>query len=121
MSDNQKMKEIFDPLISKAKETLSGRPQTAELQAVVLKTRLGNTYTILSADSQSEQQVLREMTVQGDTQVSYLVAMWQGDCLDVPSYALREKLIALNKENENTRLVLRGEGCLAVRTIGSTM
>lgn len=121
MMDCRDMEATFNQMISFAQEVLADRPQTANLQAVVLKTSLGNTHTILSADPQSEQQALQQMVVQADTQVLYLVTMWQGGCLDVPAYALREKLLALNKENENALLVLQGEGHLGVRTVGSTM
>lgn len=109
-------------LIALARTTLDNTPKADELEIIVFVTSQENTYTIISSDPHSEDRVIQTMVAQGDTQISYLVCMWASHyCLDVPSYTLRKKLVALDRQNENALLVLRGEGHLVSRTIASTM
>ena len=127
MKDNTVSPEIeaaFTELLALAGETLDNAPGADMSQAIALRTAAGSThafFTTLAELPAAEERVLADLTAGGDTRVSFLVALWESRCVDLPAYSLREKLIALDRRNLETLLVLQGEGHLSIRTLGSTM
>lgn len=127
MKDNLVSPEVeaaLKELLALAGETLDNAPEAHMSQAIALRTAAGSThafFTTLAELPAVEERILAALTAGGDTQVSFLVVLWESRCVDLPAYSLREKLIALDRRNLETLLVLQGEGHLAVRTVGSTM
>lgn len=113
---------VFDALLSAAGNALKElSPEAGGSYAIALKTGGGKICSAASTDRQTDERIMQALIGAGETRVTHLVAVWKEGCLDIPSYALREKLLGLNKENENALLALQGEGCFVVRTVGSTV
>ena len=118
------VEQAFTELLTLAEEAVIPVATDGMWQAIACKTAAGNTHLFfLTFDDQtaSEEKILSTLTTQKDTAIAFLLVMWNNHCIDLPSYSLRQKLIAMDEKNREALLVLRGENCLAVRTIGSTM
>lgn len=56
-----------------------------------------------------------------DTAIEAVLGMWEDGCVDIISYKLREKLIALDERNRETLLVLQGQTGYVVRTVDASV
>ena len=84
----------------------------------VLETAAGNVYTIFNNDFQKTLDTLAQA---GDTVVTKMVAMWEGECVDVPSYAFRKALLELDDANRQTKVLLRSESGYITKPMGSML
>lgn len=66
-------------------------------------------------------QVVAALTEAEDTHILQLIHVWKNHCLDIPSYSLRQALMALHPENKNARLMLAGENSFTILTVSETM
>ena len=78
----------------------------AAVLVYVLETASGNIHTVVNNDFQK---TLDAMAKANDAVVTKMVAMWQEGSVDVPSYAFRKALLALDAANEQTEVILRTE------------
>ena len=78
----------------------------AAVLVYVLETASGNIHTVVNNDFQK---TLDTMAQANDTVVTKMVAMWQEGFVDVPSYAFRKALLALDAANKQTEVILRTE------------
>lgn len=126
-SVSPEIEQAFTGLLKLAKEAVNSMAADGMWQAVVCQTTAGNTHVFfMNYDDQAtqatcEEKILNTFVTQKDTAIAFLVAMWRDQWIDLPSYDLRRKLIDLDGSNREALLVLQGENCLVVRTIGSTM
>ncbi len=101
----------FARLVDIANEELKKKSATYMTQAVVFKTEKGNIYhTVISdtlADTESDA-LLKKMKHNCDTHIESIVCCWEGGCVDIPSYDLRQKLIALDRRNKDALILLQG-------------
>lgn len=118
------IEQAFTGLLALAKNAFDRFDAGEMSQAVAIQTTAGNMHVfMMSFDDQtaSEEKILNTLVTQKDTAIAFLVAMWGNHWIDLPSYSLRQKLIDIDESNREALLVLQGENCLVVRTVGSTM
>lgn len=84
----------------------------------VLETASGNIHTVVNNDFQK---TLASLVQSGDTVVNQMVAMWEGECVDVPSYAFRKALLELDDANRQAKVLLRSENGYIAKPIGIMM
>lgn len=96
-------------------------------QVIVAQTSGGNMVTTVVSDATDSEDAdmrgfLDALSESGDTELVRLVCMWRLDnWLDLPSYAFRERLCALNPANSDTQMLLAGERSCIVKRIGQTL
>ena len=97
--------------------------ETPEAEGItILRTGKGQEYRFpFSFQENFTAEVVAALTAAGDPQVLYILHIWTNHALDVPSYELREALLALHPENRNTRMLLVGEKGFHIRSIEETM
>lgn len=106
----QGLEAALESALSKAKSLLSENPSAAQVN--LLMTANERIYSFLRRgwdDETQENECLRQLQEAENTQVVSILCMWQDLTIDMPSYALRKKLLAMNAANGETRLLLRGE------------
>ena len=112
---NQNLLE-FEQLIKEAEKLLKSDP-SAE-QAVVVLTSKGNIYSfanhnVMSGSVEDECAFAGFLTENDDTEIRYMVCMWDDATPDVPSCHLRDLLVELRLSNQNIEILLKsGEGFL---------
>lgn len=88
----------------------------------IVRTAKGKEYRFpLSLDKPFVPQVTATLTEAEDTHILYLIHVWKNHWLDVPSYGLRQALMALHPENKNAHLMLIGEKNFVIRSMEATM
>lgn len=103
-------------LIQEAEKLLKSDP-SAE-QAVVVLTSKGNIFSfanhnVTSGSAEDEIAFARSLTENDDTEIRYMVCMWNDSTPDVPSCHLRNLLVELSPANQNIEVLLKsGEGFL---------
>ncbi len=111
--------QTVNRMIDQACQTLETSPKTEMSQAVVILTRAGNSYCFhntLEDLPAEEDRIVAALEEKNDTAVLCLIAVWRKGGVDVVSYGLREKLIALNDANREAWMPM-----LTVRTVGESM
>ena len=96
-------------------------------QAVVLLSAKGNEYSILIKNALSEEKadetaLLERIKNVNDTEICYVLCMWQADkCIDIPSFDFRKLLCALNPKNTEALLfVMTANGVSGIK-VSTTM
>lgn len=95
-------------------------------QAIVLYSVTGNEYGAVISNALSEEMIeetalLKKTTLARDTEIRYVLCMWQDQSIDIPSYAFREKLCACNPKNKDSLLFVMTSDGVARVTISSTI
>lgn len=124
--------DTFMSLLSEADILLQEDPFAEEV--IVVETATGNRYhcsnhEIMDGDFSEEVAFIEKLRDSGDSKVCYLVAMWNpADCIhsdlypvDLPSFHLREKLLALSSHNADTLILLLGRDGYGYKKLGVTM
>lgn len=122
--DLENLKNEFYCLLEEAKGLLAEENVGKDGQMIILKTAKSNKYHFVNYflnGPEDEERFLQMLRNRDDTQVQYLVCMWYGYQLDVPSMHFRQGLIGICPRNENAIMVLQGENVLHARTIAQTM
>ena len=107
---SQGLEAALESALSKAKSLLSENPSAAQVN--LLMTANERIYSFLRRgwdDETQENECLRQLQEDENAQLVFILCMWQDLTIDLPSYALRTKLLAMNAANGETRLLLRGE------------
>ena len=66
-------------------------------------------------------EILAALRAAGDVHVRHLVHIWKNHWLDVPSYSLRQALLALHPQNADAHLMLIGEENFVFLSVRDTM
>ena len=121
----------FDSTIfCRLKETATGLLRDVErsryTQAIVLYSVTGNQYgavisNALSEEMTEETTLLNKAILARDTEIRYVVCMWQDQSIDIPSYAFREKLCACNPKNKDSLLFVMTPDGVAGITVSAAM
>lgn len=114
----------FNRLLEEAERLIKEENVGKDGQLIILKTDKSNKYHFVNYflnGPEDEERFLQMLRQRDDTQVQYLVCMWYGYQLDVPSMRFRQGLIGICPQNENAIMVLQGENVLHARTIAQTM
>ena len=88
----------------------------------IVRTAKGREYRFpLTMDKPFVPEAIATLTEAADHHILYLIHVWKNHCLDVPSYGLRQALMALHPENKDACLMLAGENGFTILTLGETM
>lgn len=107
---------VFDSMKDKALDLLSHSEKSQYTQAIVLRSAGGNEYSTiirnaLSEDKMDEKSLLRKMQEAKDSEICFVLCMWQDNCVDIPSFAFRKLLLESNEKNSDTTLfVMTADG-----------
>ena len=107
--------EIFKSMKEKAIELISNADNCKYTQAIVLRSSKGNEYGIvvrnaLSEEKSDEQALLQKIQDARDSAICFVLCMWQGGCIDIPSCDFRKALLKLNEENAEAMLFVMTAG-----------
>lgn len=86
----------------------------------ILRIDSGKEYRVpmtLDHYAQDMKAAVQTLTEDGQTRVTYLCHVWKNHGLDVPGAALREGLMQLNPENQNTLTMVCGEERFIIQTL----
>ena len=118
---------LFEQMKKTAETELSKAETGQYTQAVVFLSAKGNEYSTyiknaLSENMADEIALLEKMKNVNDTEICYVLCLWQDNkCIDVPSYAFRELLCALNPKNAEALLfVMTANGVSGIK-VSTTM
>ena len=113
---------VFEQMKQKALELLSNAKGEQYAQAIVLRSINNNEYAIianaLDKERVDESLLLKKIKEENDTQISYILCLWQDKNVDICSYSFREKLLALNEKNSDTLIfVTTQDGISAIKLL----
>lgn len=118
--------DVLERMKKTAETELSGAEMGQYTQVVVILSATGKQYSALIQNALSEEKadetaLLERMKALNDTEIRYVLCMWQDQCIDVPSYAFRKLLCALNPKNTEAMLfVMTADGVCGIQ-LSTTM
>ena len=74
-------------------------------------------HNIMEGDLSEEENFIKGLVEVGETEIKYLVCMWQEYMLDIPSQHMREQLIKLNPLNKEMYLLLKGKESCSIKKL----
>ena len=110
----------------KAIELLSDTEKSQYTQVIVLHSAAGNEYSTvvrnaLSKEKTDETSLLRKIQEAKDSEIRFVLCMWQDKCIDVPSFSFRNSLLDLNEKNyESVLFVMTADGVSGMK-LSATM
>ena len=118
---------VFEQMKKTAEAELSKAAAGQYVQAVVLLSAKENEYSTLIKNALSKEKADETAFLEGiknvnDTEICYVLCMWQADkCIDIPSFAFRKLLCALNPKNTEALLfVMTANGVSGIK-VSTTM
>ena len=118
--------EIFNSMKKKAIELLSNADNFKYTQAIVLRSSKGNEYGIvirnaLSEEKSGEEVLLQKIQDANDSAICFVLCMWQGGCIDIPSCNFRKLLLRLNEKNSGAKLFVMTAGGVSEKKLSATI
>ena len=116
----------FEQMKDTAKGLLSGVEKTQYTQAIVLLSSKGKEYgavigNAISKDKAEEEALLKRLKDACDTEVCYLLCMWEDGNIDLPSIGFRKMLCEASAKNTETQIFVMTQNGAALKKLGSTM
>ena len=74
-----------------------------------------------SIEAENAMKFLIEKKKSGETQIERLICMWHDGSVDLPSYAFRESLVAVDSRNLSTQMLLNGLTGYVVKMVKETL
>ena len=114
-------RNLFENMEKTALKLLDGAEKEPYTQAIVLFSATGKEYSVriknaLSQEKTDETALIKTIKESGDTEIGCVLCMWQDHGIDIPSYAFRESLCALDHKNsEALMFVMTADGVAAVK------
>ena len=117
--------DIYDRMKERASILLNKQENGDHTQAIVLYTTKKREYSrlikdALNKDSTDVKALFEELREAGDTTVLYILSMWSDMCIDIPSFAFRERLLELDPSNGETRFFVLTPMGVSVLKISAT-
>ena len=112
---------LFEKMKKTATELLRDAEEGQHTQAVVLFSAKGNEYgavikDTIAEDDSDEVALIESLKAADDTEIKYVLGMWQGNAIDIPSYKLRKMLRELNCQNsESVLFVMTFDGISGIK------
>lgn len=116
--------DIFERMKKTATALLCHTESAQYTQAIVLFSQKGNEYAAVIKNALSEDQTedfLEELRTTDDTDIDYILCMWGDACIDVPSFAFRERLCAANSQNTESKIFVMTQTGVEVMRLANTM
>lgn len=117
---------IFSHMKEKAIDLLSNCDHGKYTQAIILFSSSEKVYEAVIKNALSEEMIDEVCLIQNimnaeDTEICYVLCMWYDKSIDIPSFAFRQLLLALNPKNSAASLfVMTTDGVSAVE-LSTTM
>ena len=112
---------VLENMEKTALKLLDGAEKEPYTKAIVLFSATGKEYSVriqnaLSQEKTDETALIKTIKESGDTEIGCVLCMWQDHGIDIPSYAFRESLCALDPKNlESLMFVMTADGVAAVK------
>ena len=102
---------LFEKMKKTATELLRDAEEGQHTQAVVLFSAKGSEYgrvikDTIAEDISDEMALIESLKAADDTEIKYVLCMWQDNTIDIPSYRLRKMLRELNCQNAESLLIV---------------
>ncbi|MBE6531235.1 MAG: hypothetical protein E7679_03980 [Ruminococcaceae bacterium] len=113
--------DIFEKMMGTARDILNNTEKGEYTQAIVLLSANGAEYAAiiknaLSEDKSDEKALIERLTIANDTEIEYLLCLWQNGGIDLPSYRSREMLCETDTRNTECKIfVLTQNGTSVVK------
>lgn len=77
-------------------------------QVIILKTQKANIFIfeIRLPGVKDEDDIIRQIRQSNELDIDYIICFWNNGSIDVPSFSLRKKILALSEYNNNTKIIL---------------
>lgn len=117
---------VFENMKETALDLLRNTKKEQYTQAIVLYSAAGNKYREIiknacSEDKTGEKELLEKLKAAEDTEIRYVLCMWEDTNIDIPSFAFRKMLSLLDSKNQEALLfVMTAEGISAIK-LSTTM
>ena len=118
---------VFEQMKKTAEAELSKAVAGQYVQAVVLLSAKENEYSTLIKNALSKEKADETAFLEGiknvnDTEICYVLCMWQVDkCIDIPSFDFRKLLCALNPKNTEALLFVMTANGVSEIKMSTTM
>ena len=118
---------VFEQMKKTAEAELSKAAEGQYVQAVVLLSAKENEYSTLIKNALSKEKADETAFLEGiknvnDTEICYVLCMWQADkCIDIPSFDFRKLLCALNPKNTEALLFVMTDNGVSGIKVSTTM
>ena len=118
---------VFEQMKKTAEAELSKAAAGQYVQAVVLLSAKENEYSTLIKNALSKEKADETAFLEGiknvnDTEICYVLCMWQADkCIDIPSFDFRKLLCALNPKNTEALLFVMTDNGVSGIKVSTTM
>ena len=94
---------VFNSMKERALELLSHSEKSQYTQAVVLRSAKGNAYSTiirnaLSLEKTDEKSLICKTKEAEDSEICFVLCVWQYNCIDIPSFAFRKCFLILTKK-----------------------
>lgn len=118
--------DIFDNMKADAVGLLRKADGGEYTQAVVLFSVSEKTYSAIIAnacteDKSDESALLERLKVANDSEILYVLCMWQDNGIDIPSFAFRKMLCSLNPKNSEALLFVTTKEGISATKLSQTM
>lgn len=120
MAQLEQLQKILENTLTEVRRRAGSEPSETQLLAVV--TERGPRYFEIdygAPGTEGENAVLAAL--EEDRKVLAVFSVWSGGCLDVPSHALRQGLLALAPENWEAYVLLQGENRILAKKLADTL
>ena len=104
----------MEELLHEAEKLVDSENSSAQgAQVIVVLTAKSHRFSfvnhnIMEGNLSEEEEFIEGLVEAGETEIRYLVCMWQEYMLDIPSQHMREQLVKTNPLNREMYLLLRG-------------
>ena len=94
---------------------------------VVMLTAKGTVYSVSfqnghsAIEAEGVMKLFIEKKKNSDAKIERLICMWHDGSIDLPSFAFREALVAIDSKNLSTQMLLNGLNGYVVKTVKATM
>ncbi len=117
---------VFENMKKKALDLLQNPEKEEYTQVIVLYTVSGKEYSrviqnALSREKTDESALLEQLKEANETEVRYVLCIWQDGSLDITSYAFRNMLLCLDSQNSESLMFVRTADGISVKKLSSTM
>ena len=115
---------MIEKMMQTAKALLEGSTDGEYTQAIVLLSKKGTENGAIIANALdpalTDEKALIARIV-GDTEISYILCVWQNGGIDLPSITFRRMLVELDVRNLGAKIFLRTENGYSEKELGMTI
>lgn len=118
--------DIFEKMMGTARDILNNAEKGEYTQAIVLLSANGTEYAALiknalSENKLDEKSLLERLSLANDTEIRYLLCIWQDGGIDLPSYRFREMLCETDPRNTECEIFMLTQNGTSLVKLEKTM